>query len=153
MKRTWQERHNDGNFDRFDVLEDLVQEKGILVELSSRDKGLHEVQEEEEKGEDQFLWQEDPQNAQIDIDLPRQGQDTKEAQGSQVLESSILLVLDPPNPKGPQIWPGMEKPILLQVYSRNSSKRGLQGNRQGVAEILIKRGSRLWGILWLSVDM
>ena len=33
-KRSLQERHTDGNFNRFDVLEDLVQEEGILVELS-----------------------------------------------------------------------------------------------------------------------
>ncbi|XP_057859366.2 uncharacterized protein LOC131068203 [Cryptomeria japonica] len=34
-KRTWMDRQNDDTFNKFDVLEDLVQEEGILVELSS----------------------------------------------------------------------------------------------------------------------
>ncbi len=68
-KRTGQDRHNDSTFNRFDVLEDLIQEEGILVELSSRDKGLKEVQEEEEKKDDHVLPSEDLQYAQIDMDL------------------------------------------------------------------------------------
>ena len=56
-------------FNRFDVLEDLVQEEGIPIELSSREKGLHVAQEEEEKKEDEVLPSENPQNVQFDLDL------------------------------------------------------------------------------------
>lgn len=42
-KRSWLDRQNEGNFNRFEVLDDLTQEEGILVELCSGAKGLHDV--------------------------------------------------------------------------------------------------------------
>jgi hypothetical protein len=99
-KRTWLDRHNEGTFNRFDVLEDQVQEEGIPVELSSGDKGLHEVPEEEGKIEDQELSSEHLQSIQVDVDQPFQAQDTRNSQGTQAPMSSGVVVPVPPASKG-----------------------------------------------------
>ena len=37
QKRTWMDRQSDGTFNRFNVLENLVQEEGIPIEISPGD--------------------------------------------------------------------------------------------------------------------
>ena len=37
QKRTWTDRKSDGTFNRFNVLENLVQEEGIAIEISPGD--------------------------------------------------------------------------------------------------------------------
>ncbi len=37
QKRTWTDRKNDGTFNRFNVLENLVQEEGIPIEIPPGD--------------------------------------------------------------------------------------------------------------------
>jgi hypothetical protein len=81
-KRTWLDRHNEGTFNRFDVLEDLVQEEGIPVEFSSGDKGMQEIQDEEAKKEDLVVSSENLQIEQIAQAPPSQVQDIRDPLGS-----------------------------------------------------------------------
>ena len=50
QKRTWMDRQNDDTFNRFNVLDNLVQEEGIPVEISLGDASLHEPLLEEVNG-------------------------------------------------------------------------------------------------------
>ena len=49
QKRTWTERQSDGTFNRFNVLENLVQEEGIPIEISLGDGSFSRPQLEEDR--------------------------------------------------------------------------------------------------------
>ncbi|XP_059070653.1 uncharacterized protein LOC131860283 [Cryptomeria japonica] len=55
QKRSWTDRQNDGVFNKFEVLDDLVQEEGIPVELSFGAKSLGVILEEDKGNDSQEL--------------------------------------------------------------------------------------------------
>ncbi|XP_059077196.1 uncharacterized protein LOC131876295 [Cryptomeria japonica] len=122
-KRSWLDRQNEDTFNKFEVLDNLTQEEGIPVEISSGDKGLHEVQDENEKKEDQIVSSEVHQVDQMAVALSSQAQDFRVLQGSQTLLGSVVVVLDPPAPKGAsESVKGNKAPSILGLQQKSFKK-------------------------------
>ncbi|XP_059076363.1 uncharacterized protein LOC131875739 [Cryptomeria japonica] len=122
-KRSWLDRQNEDTFNKFEVLDNLTQEEGIPVEISSGDKGPHEVQDENEKKEDQILSSEVHQVDQLAVALSSQAQDFRVLQGSQTLLGSVVVVPDPPAPKGAsESVKGNKAPSILGLQQKSFKK-------------------------------
>ncbi|XP_059064720.1 uncharacterized protein LOC131044660 [Cryptomeria japonica] len=93
------------------------------LEISSGDKGLHEVQDENEKKEDQILSSEVHQVDQMAVALSSQAQDFRVLQGSQTLLGSVVVVPDPPAPKGAsESVKGNKAPSILGLQQKSFKK-------------------------------
>ncbi|XP_057862719.1 uncharacterized protein LOC131071037 [Cryptomeria japonica] len=122
-KRSWLDRQNEDTFNKFEVLDNLTQEEGIPVEISSGDKGLHEVQDENEKKEDQILSSEVHQVDQMAVALSSQAHDFRVLQGSQTLLGSVVVVPNPPAPKGAsESVKGNKAPSILGLQQKSFKK-------------------------------
>ncbi|XP_059068311.1 uncharacterized protein LOC131040439 [Cryptomeria japonica] len=90
-KRPWMDRQNDDTFNKFEVLDSVVQEDGIPTELSSGVKGQVENQEVVARKEESILSSGVQQVCQPALDLPSQVQNIGGLQESQITVGNASL--------------------------------------------------------------
>lgn len=98
QKRTWMDRQNDDTFNRFNVLDNLVQEEGIPVELPLGDGSVQGPQVEEIRNSTQVpdVNQDQP----VVLEGLDQGKSCDVPGGSHPHDGPHILVSPPPGQKG-----------------------------------------------------